>query len=502
MQTRAQIGPETIKLASASASEGLGTDVINDWNDVAQPFLTLRQRGKRVSWLVRAFGKSVRIGSAIGQHRDPEYLGLREAREAARLKYHEIAAAHGADPAPAPAWTWADLDREFQASLKEIRMAAGGRIRTPSAGTQDDVKRMFAKPSVAALGPILLTALTSLEVTRAIDAVHDASGHRVASKALAYVKSALTWALSKRGEKSGLHGVMPWWTALRPPDPTGTEIVAMQGRRKKLAAAKVEFTVDHLGDLLTRHEAFCAGRSANEKVGPGVRLGLWFLAFTGGRRAATTAFEREALLQSDPFGRDGWGRAAWTEESMKGRAEFWLPLPPPVLSIANAAIADWTQLVANEHGHLTSKWVFASTRRTGRNPDTEDVATFPNSLNAHLRALRGEKKGFNEGEDVLQGLPWFTLHLVRSIAGNYLDGAAGVPKAAISAMLAHADGDEDDRLAPTTRQFYVANQRMELKAIAMEAWAESLCAAVEKAGGKLPAPRETMRTGKAKQKAA
>lgn len=501
MQTRCSIDAEIIKDAIKAASKAVSTAEINDWNDTGQTFLTLRQRGKKVSWFVRAFGKSVRLGSAVGQHKDPEYLGLREVREAARLKYHALAAAHGTEPAPPPAWTWADLDREFQASLKEHRLV-GSRIKPPSQETQDDVKRMLAKAPVAALGPTLLTALTSLEVTRAIDMVHADNGHRVASKALAYVKSALSWALAKRGEKSGLHGTMPWWSVMRPPDPTGSEIVAMTSRKKRLTAAKVEFTVDHLGELLTRHEAFCAGRIREERVSPGVRYGLWFLCFTGGRRGSTTSFEREGLLQSDPYGRKGWGRGAWTEESMKGKSEFWLPLPPPVLSIANNCIQDWQRLVDNHYGvdyknPRTSRWVFASTQRQS-DDEARDLATYPNSLNAHLRALRGTKKGRNFGENSLGDLPWFTLHLVRSIAGNYLDNVPGLSPSAISAMLAHADGEEDDKLAPTTRAFYVKNQRMERKAEAMEAWYEALIRAVENVGGKLPEPNAKMRMGKAK----
>jgi hypothetical protein len=497
MQTRAQIGPETIKEAATAAAVAASTAEINDVNDTQQPYLTLRQRGKKVSWLCRAFGKSARLGGATGQHRDPEYLGLREAREAARLKYHDLAAQHGADPAPAPAWTWADLDREFQQNLTQPRLSAK-RIKPPSKGTMDDVRLMFAKPAIAALGPTALTALTSIAVVEAIDTVHNAHGQRVAAKAMAYVKSALTWALSKRGAKSGLHGHVAWWKDLRPPDPTGTELLKLQAARTKLRAAKLKFSVDHLGLLLTEHECFCAGRTANEKIGPGVRFGLWWVAFTGNRRFSTVALERKHLHQTHDDVRDGWGLAAWPPEMMKGKSEFQLPLPPAVLSIANGAIADWTRLVSNEHGDMKTKWVFASTRRTGRILDNEDVATFPNSLNAHLRALRGDKAGFNAGTNSLGDLPWFSLHLVRSVAGNYLDNASGVPKAAISAMLSHADGDGDDKLAPTTQAHYVDNQKLSLKAQAMEAWSEALCRAVEKAGGKLPAPRETARPSKVK----
>ena len=240
----------------------------------------------------------------------------------------------------------------------------------------------------------------------------------------------MTWALSKRGEQSGKHGTMPWWTALRPPDPSGDEIKKMQARRKALTQAKVAFGVDHLGALLVEHEDFCAGRRAAEKIGPGVRWGLWWVSFTGNRRFSTVALERERLHQVDELGLDDWGRATRPPEMMKGKSEFWLPLPPEVLAIANGAVSDWTQLVRNEHGELTSRWVFASTRRTGQDPDNEDVATYPNSLNAHLRALRG-MKGISD-VDRLADLPWFTLHLVRSVAGNYLDKLSTVPKAGIS----------------------------------------------------------------------
>lgn len=221
MQTRIQISPEVIKRASAGAAAAANSDEINDYNDTTQPYLTLRQRGKSVVWMVRAYGKSKRLGSAIGQHVDPAYLGLREARERSKLIYAELAVGTPAEEKtpPPPAWTWADLDREYQTSLKEPRWSAG-RVKPPSRGTQDDVRLAFAKPPVTALGPTALTALTSLEITRAVEKVHADNGHRAACKTLAYLKSALTWALSKRGEKSGLHGTMPWWSALRPPDPS------------------------------------------------------------------------------------------------------------------------------------------------------------------------------------------------------------------------------------------------------------------------------------------
>jgi hypothetical protein len=222
-------------------------------------------------------------------------------------------------------------------------------------------------------------------------------------KALAYVQSALNWALSQAGLLEIRH---PWWMDIEPAAMSGEEAQAQQVRKQTLAQRKAELGVDHLGEILVRHEEYCAGRMAEEKVSPGVRFGFWWLMFTGNRRFSVTALERERLMQVDEFGRDRWGRAAWPEWMIKGGAEFWLPLPEEVLQIANGAIEDYSVLVQRAHGHVwPTKWVFASTRRVPRARDDEpvevltalpppDVAVYPNSLNQHVRAMRGERSAW------------------------------------------------------------------------------------------------------------
>ena len=175
---------------------------------------------------------------------------------------------------------------------------------------------------------------------------------------------------------------------------------------------------------------------------------------------------------------------------MKGQADFWLPLPPSLLHVANSSIFDWRVLVTEAHGigHEDSKWTFGSTLRIGRNPDNHDVSIYPSSLNAHLRNLRGLKK--HNKKDHLEDLPNFWLHLVRSVSSNYLNKCAGVPKNAISLMLAHSMPSAPEDMSRTTREFYVTCQSMPDKTIAMRAWTDALFAAYEKAGGKFPMPSE------------
>jgi hypothetical protein len=491
-QARVRIDAAVVKQQANLAAEAVAGDVrIYDTNDAQQPYLTLRRCGRRLSWLVRAYKRTKVFGAANSPRNvGSDYLGVAAARERAKDVYNELRTAAGVEPVAEPTaptgWTWADLDREFQAVLAEPRMR-GKKVKPPSKGTRDDVRLMFAKPPVAALGPKRLTEIEFLDVVQAIDEVHAANGHRVASKALAYIKSALSWALSKRTIKSGLHKTTPWWTELRPPDLTGDQVVALQARKKKLVVAKTAFRIDHMAALLHAHEQHCAGRTAEEKVSPGIRWGLWWVALTANRRGSTVALERSMLHQNDEFGRARWGRAMWTPETMKGKSDFWLPLPPDVLHIANSCMADWQSLVMRSTGPVTTRWVFASTRRIGRDPTNEDVAVYPNSLNHHLRVLRGQKGGENK----LEQLPWFSLHLARSVIGDYLDMAPGVPKSAISAMLAHADEEGDDRLAPTTRDHYVNNQKMEMKAIAMDAWTTALRDAyMSIKGARWPEPSE------------
>jgi hypothetical protein len=246
--------------------------------------------------------------------------------------------------------------------------------------------------------------------------------------------------------------------------------------------------VTAIGETLARHEAYCAGRTAEDKISPGIRWGIWWVSFTANRRFSTVRLKRDDLLEQDPLGDPGWGRAAWPADTMKAKQPFWLPLPPLVRDIAAGSIADYTQLVKNQHGDWPSQWVFASTRRYGRDADNDDVGVYPNSLNRHL--LRMRKDG------ALDGLPYFSLHLVRAAMGDFVeDKVNGVTS---SLVLAHTLPRDEDEAAPTTKAYYLSSQRMAEKAEGMRVWSQALIASFLKAGGTMPVPSETIRRPKSK----
>jgi len=137
-------------------------------------------------------------------------------------------------------------------------------------------------------------------------------------------------------------------------------------------------------------------------------------------------------------------------------------------------MADWAELVKRSHGrHHTTRWVFASTRRIGGDPTNPDVSVNGSSLAPPER---------HACRRLLGRPPAVWLHLVRSVAGNFLDSAPGMRPSASSLMLAHTMPASADEVAPTTRKFYLSNQRMDVKTAAIAAWAGAVMDATPRPG--------------------
>jgi hypothetical protein len=105
--------------------------------------------------LVRGFKKQRVIGDPRDGLGRRDCLPTSAARTKAAIMYAELSSGESAPrkPAPSPAakvWTWADLDREYQAMMAAPRWV-NRRLKAPSQGTYDDVRLTFAKAPMQAL---------------------------------------------------------------------------------------------------------------------------------------------------------------------------------------------------------------------------------------------------------------------------------------------------------------------------------------------------------------
>lgn len=480
--TRVDITAETVKEATTlAAARAAGVTI---WADKKSHYLMIRQRGAAADWIVKTRGRTRVIGD-VREHRQG-FLSVRAARDKAATLYGQIA--DGQDPRePAPVqvttWTWADLDREYQAMIAAPRWV-NRRMKPSSEGTCSDVRLAFAKPSLQALHGRPLIALDRATFDEALQQIQS---HRQREKCAAYVKAAFNWGAEKRPTESGLaEDLAPWWEKISAGDPDAEQMAEIEARRALHLHRKSKLEIQHVGELLARHESYCAGRRAEDKISPGIRWGLWWVCLTANRRFSTVKLKRSDFLAQDKFAEDGWGRAMWPPDTMKAKQPFWLPLPPVVRDVAVGSMTDWRQLVLNHHGEWPTAWVFASTRRHGRDPENDDVSVYPNSLNRHLLRMRAA------GD--LDGLPYFSLHLARTVMTNFLD--KHVSPVASSLVLAHTLPKTADEAAPTTRAYYLTSQRMDVKTAAMKSWSEALIESFLKAGGTMPEPRETFRKSK------
>jgi hypothetical protein len=183
------------------------------------------------------------------------------------------------------------------------------------------------------------------------------------------------------------------------------------------------------------------------------------------------------------------GSATWKPQIMKTGDEFTLPIPPFGIHIVSRMLRD-NKLALERVGmkDYRSKWLFAS--RVIQS-EAGDIAVSGSAMANHLRSLRGlrKHKGANH-RDVLKGVPHFSMHTIRSIMGGFLLDHTGLPAGTASLMINHAfPGDrlgDLQKLAPTTKQYYVLAQRIPQKTEAMEAWCNALLEAFEAAVGLYP----------------
>jgi len=474
---RLTIDPDVVARALAEAKQG--ETELKDYADTGLRFLVLRVRRESVSWLVKTKTRTKKIG-------EPPKMGVREARRVAPLVLAELRQAPPPAPAKPLSWSWERLRAEYEAYIASPKLK-NGIVRAPSSNTLADVRLAFDRPQLASWRGRPITTVTVDDLDEAALGIQAAVSYAQAKKFVAYAKAAFKWARKNRRKESGLQALSPEFSEYMLPDPSGEEIERIQSRQRP--TANPEFTVQELGRALAQHEAYCRGRIGRRKVSPGVRWGLWWDALTIVRSGAATLLETANIVWSDPHVDPGWALVSWPAELIKARLPFMLPIPPLGLHVLRCVQRDWRAAVLKEHGPgVVSKWAFPSTRRCGRNPDTQDVVVSGDAFANHLAAMRGERQGGHR--DHLAGVPEFSIHTFRGTGSTFLLNDPAIPPGGASAFLGHVlPGDNDPaivNLSPTTDRFYNLAQRIPLKALAMRRWSEALLQAYKDAGGVFP----------------
>jgi hypothetical protein len=492
---RLDLAPEVVKKALGLALEG--QKEILDFCDRLQPYLVLRVRGNSASWLVKTRDRTLKIGDAMpattaaklpqrrkrGSAGGERILGLREAREAAKREWAKMGNPTDAQEAPA-GWTWGRLAAEYKTHIAGMREDSSGRPIYPSTETQSDVRQIFGRKEVEKHETRLLASLDENWFEEVQEALHDEYGYDAYRKFRAYAQAALNWAAAFKRKESGLAG-RKWWLLAERRRRSKDEITEKVVRDKARAKKKEDFKVKHLGMLLAEHERFCASRSGNERISPGVRWGLWWDALTGHRRGSGTWIAQEDLEYSDPRGEPGWGLGTWQADVMKTQSPFTLPIPPLGLHIARCCLRDWKRAAERTKKDRQSKWVFASrVMQSGAG----DIAVSGSAMANHIRNMRGLREGNHR--DVLRSVPHFSMHLIRSTMGDWILEETPLPPGTASLMIGHEiAGDrrnELDRVGQTGKRWYFQAQRIPEKTAAMALWSEALLEAFRAAGGIYP----------------
>jgi integrase len=480
--TRQEITNETVSAALRAAAAG-GTD-IHDFADTRIPGFVLRVRGKSVSWLLKTRSHSKKLGA-------PPQVGVREARrlaEVARAEYpNRKEKAPTVEPEPATSfWTWGHLADRYVDHLAHTRIKRGI-VRAPSAKTVSDARLAFSRAALSAWRDRPLPSLTATDLSDAVEATMAAVSYRQACKVLAYVKAALTWALSTNPRESGMVRVTPFWQAMRAPEPTGEQVDRIVARSRPTAVEN--FGVREVALVLARHEDFCRGKAGTRRISAAVRWGVWWAAITVVRRGAATDLRQSDVVWSDPNVPTDWALVRWPAKIIKARRDFWLPIPPLGVQILRSVRRDWRAAVNKTHGPLhESNWLFPSNRRIGRKHTTRDVALASSSLNTHLESMRGRRKANHRNH--LEDLPPFSLHSMRTAATTYLVERRDIADGAASALLGHALPGDSDRqilgLSPVTAAYYNLAQHIPLKIEAIAAWTDALLFEYKNVGGVYP----------------
>lgn len=481
-------------MARALVASGMGDGTI--FADEKADGLILRVRKSGAAFAVKWNGKTQTLGplspSSEEKSRPGEIGTISRARELAgqvrallrdgtdpsafltgkAVGKNDKAATASAEKATAIAngfWTWERLIDEYtDGYLGKPRLGKGNVIKQPSEKSVRTARNSITIPEADFLKGKLLTEIEDGDFEQVRD-VCARAGRKTASRAfVTNARAAMSFAKRKHKKLSGLGNAAPWWLGVEILEETAvasrTRMPTVEGLAKTLYIAEKHRVV--------------GGRLNTRGTSEAVLCGLWWIALTAQRTGAGLALERAHILPWKD-GLKGWKVCLWSETVMKSRRYHALPIPSRVALLLDRAMLSTRP---------DSRYVFASTAVRKGAGDKPISISSPKNL---LDRLRGRPANLGKrGEELRCDLPdlmsaagvaHFSPHDIRRAFAT-LCSDKSVRGDAISAVLDHAGietGQKLIRSAEITRLAYDYSHKLDLKAVAMDAWANALFEAVE-----------------------
>lgn len=495
---RVRIGAKHVREARKAAQlRTYGTSGSLIFADTGEINLKLRVQGATAAWIVKWNGQTVKLGS-IDDVSDPELARSLTREVVTLLKAGKDAKAHvmsrlsgesndtAAETASAATarrdgkWTWREMVRQYaDVYLTNPRTNSRGERKEPSPESVKEVKRYLLHiPETHHLHDRLLSTLRRGDLEKVRNSLADAGKLSPSRQFVAYAKAALSYAEGNDSDASGLDDDNLWWHKLKKRQDTIPEARTRHPNLNETAT---------LLYLAEKHRVMPERRIERE-TSINALCALWWLALTGQRASAGLKLLRKNILPwpDAPAHRKDWKIVFFPAHTMKGKKAHSLPIPPRVVLLLERAIASATR---------ESEFVFPATRLEGGKPDAHLSRSTPRLLIKRLRGRPADPTAYGNARklaaeegldfapmpDLLAGMDEFSTHDFRTTFATEC-GNMAVRGDAVSAVLDHQSlrtGDAPRFAAPITRQAYDFSQRLELKAIAMEAWTTALFKATD-----------------------
>lgn len=312
-----------------------------------------------------------------------------------------------------------------------------------SEASADDYRRTMKRPECAKVMDTPAVLLTRGDIETVRNTIREERGLDPARKFVTHSRAALDYCFHQHVGASGLEDTPAWWLMLK-----FNEKSKPRERKPSLQdIARVILLAEHLSD-----NPAPGAQIDRKSFGKEVLHAFKFICFTVQRQGAGVQ-----TLCSGVSDIDGGKLIVWKQMTMKGRREFALPIPQPVV--------DELPPLQNLSGR---NFVFKSLLE-------QETPVSRSATYGVVKKLR--KHGLFERNDI----SYFSPHDMRRTIVEVLDDA-GLPAGA-SAVLDHAIKIEDDERqhAPKiTSESYHRMQRIPLKRDAMDIWTTALLSEIAK----------------------